>query len=171
MEINFAIPDVMTPAAAGQDRARTLEVDGRRLAVRAVCSADLLSVAGITAGKRRRTALLERCLTPVAAESSATEPGANVAEWSDAQQTVLAQTLADIDPQADVRVAVACDGCGKLWSCRFDIGRFLWREIDVWARQLLAEVYALASAFGWSESSILAMASWRRQVYLGMLRR
>jgi hypothetical protein len=88
-----------------------------------------------------------------------------------ADQLAVANRLADIDPQADVRLAVDCPNCEHAWSARFDIGPFLWAEINTWAQRLLADIHALAFAFGWSEKEILAMTAWRREIYLEMLRR
>ncbi len=47
-----------------------------------------------------------------------------------------------------------------------DIGRFLWREVSVAARRMLAEVHLLASAYGWAERDILALCPVRRAAYL-----
>ena len=51
----------------------------------------------------------------------------------------------------------------------FDIGAFLWSEIEACASRLLAEVDALARAYGWRERDILAMSGIRRAAYLDMV--
>ncbi len=48
----------------------------------------------------------------------------------------------------------------------FDVGGFLWEEIDVRARRLLDEVHALARSYCWSERQILELSETRRRAYL-----
>lgn len=73
------------------------------------------------------------------------------------------------DPFADVRFETTCPECGAAWRPRFDIGRYLWRELDAWARRLLRDVHALASTYGWNEREILALAPARRRAYLELV--
>ena len=81
----------------------------------------------------------------------------------------IAAEMENADPQANVQLALDCADCGHRWVSGFDIGSFLWNEIDNWARRVLREVFALASAFGWREADILAMSAGRRQLYLQMI--
>lgn len=77
--------------------------------------------------------------------------------------------MAEADPQADVQLDADCPACEHRWREPFDIASFLWTEISVLARRLLLEVHQLASAYGWSESDILALSPARRNAYLEML--
>jgi hypothetical protein len=81
----------------------------------------------------------------------------------------IAAEMEKADPQANVQLSLNCADCGHQWLSAFDIGSFLWSEIDSWARRVLGEVCALASAFGWREADILAMSAQRRQLYLQMI--
>ena len=81
----------------------------------------------------------------------------------------IAAEMEKADPQANVQLALDCADCGHRWLSGFDIVPFLWSEIDNWARRVLREVCALASAFGWREADILAMSAGRRQLYLQMI--
>ncbi|SRR5258706_2124952 len=81
----------------------------------------------------------------------------------------IAAEMEKADPQANVQIPLDCADCGNRWLSAFDIVYFLWSEIDNWAKRLLREVCALASAFGWRESDILAMTAQRRQLYLQMI--
>jgi len=87
----------------------------------------------------------------------------------DALIDAIAAEMEKADPQANVQLALDCADCGHRWLSGFDIGSFLWNEIDNWARRVLREVFALASAFGWREADILAMSAGRRQLYLKMI--
>ena len=77
--------------------------------------------------------------------------------------------MAEVDPQADVQMDLTCPACGHQWQALFDIESFFWREISAWANRILREVHALASAYGWRESDILSMSTWRRQTYLNLI--
>jgi hypothetical protein len=78
----------------------------------------------------------------------------------------IAAEMEKADPQANVQLPLDCADCGHRWVSPFDIVSFLLSEIDNWAKRLLREVCALASALGWSEEDILAMSAQRRQLYL-----
>ncbi len=80
----------------------------------------------------------------------------------------IEQELERLDPQADVRFAQACPACAHRFTAPFDIGAYLWHELDVHARRLLQEVDALARAYGWSEPQILALSGPRRASYLAL---
>ncbi|RJO70868.1 hypothetical protein D5S18_27175 [Nocardia panacis] len=112
---------------------------------RAITSRDLLAAARAEDPRRE---LLSRCVP---------EGGDGV------------EMLAALDPQADVLVELDCAVCGFAWSAPFDIGGYLWAEMDADARRLLSEVHVLASAYGWSEAEVLAVGPARRRRYLEMV--
>jgi hypothetical protein len=64
---------------------------------------------------------------------------------------------------------LCCPECGRRWEVVFDIGGFLWAEINDWAEHTLRTVHSLAEAYGWSEREILNLSPLRRQLYLGMV--
>ena len=82
----------------------------------------------------------------------------------------LTERMAEADPQADLQMVIGCPGCGHSWSVWFDIVRYLWVEIDNWAKHLMQEVVLLARSFGWSEGEILALTPQRRQLYIDLIR-
>ncbi|MGB7548981.1 MAG: hypothetical protein WBM14_14635 [Terracidiphilus sp.] len=97
-----------------------------------------------------------------AANIAATRPEwAERAEWIDRFERLNAS--------AEIRCVLFCAGCGHRPVLDFDIARFLWREVALAARRLLAEIHRLARAYGWSEQSIAAMSASRRGAYLEML--
>jgi hypothetical protein len=77
--------------------------------------------------------------------------------------------LAERDPQAELSFAVACLPCGHRWTSIFDVASYLWRELDVDARRLLAQVDVLARVYGWTEDTILGLSRTRRQLYVEMV--
>jgi len=87
-------------------------------------------------------------------------------QWSEELETRIARALDDADPCLDLTLDLACPACGHDWSAPFDVGGFLWEEIDVRARRLLDEVHALARSYCWSERQILELSETRRRAYL-----
>jgi hypothetical protein len=102
-----------------------------------------------------RRALLVRCITSPQA-----------ADTPDDILAAIAAAMADAAPQADVIIATPCDACGNTNEAMLDPTAFLWQSLAHGAQQLADEVHALAAAYHWSESDILALTSARRRRYL-----
>ena len=129
-----------------------------RIEVRPPDTRDLVAIAGAPDEESARAMLLGRCMTGA-------EPAALPAEIvSD-----VVAAIAACDPGADVTIALACPECGHGWESSLDIAAFLWSEIDAAARRVLRDIHALAVAYGWSESEVLAIPPARRQLYLAMV--
>lgn len=111
-----------------------------------------------------RLGLLERCVR--ATREGKPQP---LGDLPDEVLTAIMAAMEEADPQANVVLALSCPSCGHEWPSVFDIVSFFWSEINAWAYRLLREVHTLASAYGWSESDILRMSPWRREVYLRMV--
>jgi hypothetical protein len=158
LELELSEKDVRVVPPDGD--AGTVAVDGYELDVRPVTSRDLLVIRREAPDARRR--LLERCV--VAARSGCREVPAP--ELPDAVLAALPAALSTRDPQADVRLDLDCVACGHQWAAPFDIGAYLWTELDAYARRLLHEVHALALGYGWSERDVLAVSPARRRYYL-----
>ncbi len=163
LELAFGTDDVrVPPPAPGHDL--RLEAFGYEVRFRPPNSADLLALAG-SEPERAREALLLRC---VVAASRAGGPAAPD-ELPEDVLAAVSNRMAEADPQADVSVALTCPSCSHAWSMLFDILSYLWSEVDDWAERLLLEVHQLASAYGWSESDILALGARRRRIYLELV--
>jgi hypothetical protein len=91
------------------------------------------------------------------------------AAWSEGELDEIGEGMARADPLAEIRVNLRCPECGDERDEVLDVVAFLWAEVDARVRRLLADIHALASAYGWSEPEILAMSGGRRAVYLEML--
>lgn len=77
--------------------------------------------------------------------------------------------MAQHDPAADIQIGLHCPACSRQWELGFDIVSYFWDELEDWAQRVMAEVHALASAYGWSEREILALSPTRRKCYLEMV--
>ena len=109
--------------------------------------------------------LLARCVIEVERDGHT----ADVSTLPPSVEASLSDALLALDPRLDTGVALSCPACGTSWEADFDIGAYLWAEIDAWARGLLGEVHQLASAYGWTEPEVLALGPARRAHYLALL--
>lgn len=70
------------------------------------------------------------------------------------------------DPWINITLDVRCPACGQEDAADFDIASYLWNGIEQRARHLLNDIHALAKAYGWTETDILALSEMRRTTYL-----
>jgi hypothetical protein len=110
-------------------------------------------------------ALARRCVLSAERAGDPLSPSSLPAEVLAA----LERRMGEAAPTAEVRLHLACAGCGGSWERLLDIARFLWDEIATEARRLAGEVHALARAYGWGEAEILGMSARRRQLYLELV--
>ncbi len=164
LELDFSVDEIRAPFAEGAEDDFTVDSEQGvvyRLRLRPLSSDDLLAVAA----DPQPRALLARCT--LAAHGDDTPQ--DVAALPDDVASAVEARLAELDPQADVRLALRCADCAHAWTTTFDIGAFLWQEIDAWAQRLLREIHILASAYGWREPDILALSETRRRAYLELV--
>jgi hypothetical protein len=168
LESEFSASDVRSADGSlpASGSALHLKVSGFHVDYRLPTSDDLLAIpAGHTDAVSGVAELLRRCVTRAqrgAADLDAASLPEEVAKR-------IADDMADHDPDADVRIALECPACGTAWELPFDIVSYFWSELDDWAQRVLAEVHALASAYGWRESDVLALSPTRRRLYLDMV--
>jgi hypothetical protein len=163
LESSSRIEDIWPRCETGFAGVRTCVTDGYRMTLRPLSSDDLIALGSGAQRDSARGALLGRCLTDVVdRDGKSVSAGALPAHVIAAAEAQMAAA----DPQADVRLQLACPECEHRWRIAFDIGSFLWQEIHAWAQRTLREVHALARSYGWRESDVLALSATRRQVYL-----
>jgi hypothetical protein len=95
------------------------------------------------------------------------DPGAD--EWTNEDLDAIGERMALADPLAETRLVMHCLKCDYDWQENLDIAAFLWAEIEARGRRLLAQIHALASAYGWTEAEILSLSDNRRARYLEMV--
>ena len=170
LESAFSVSDVRTGAAPRPDAPRTLNLQQQGYAIdyRLPTSDDLLQVTAQRHDDDDDDAalqLMRRCV-------SRAQRGSDEIDAASLPEAVVATLGADMarrDPDADVKIAFVCPACGAPSQMHFDIVSYLWGELDDWAQRILADVHALARAYGWSEHVILALSPARRQLYLDMV--
>jgi hypothetical protein len=140
--------------AVSEDHWTELEME---MHMRAANTADLAAVRTSVSDDAACALLLARTMGTTPAELDAKDHPDWVARFE------------RLNANAEQRCVLTCDACAGRAEIDFDIAGFLWREVATAARRLLAEIHRLASAYGWSENSILAMSPARRCAYLEML--
>lgn len=108
--------------------------------------------------------LLLRCLAPDPEDPTGTTT------LSPETRERIAARMAELDPQAELRLQTTCPACGESVATLFDAGSFLLAEVDRLAGDLLAEVHLLARHYHWTERDILGLSPARRQAYLDLVR-
>lgn len=156
--------DASTLRAAGEPGERTGGDGSLRWRLRPISSADVVAAASLDANAAAG-ALLERAVVELERDG---EPVA-IDELDDAMRETIASALADCDPLAEILLDLECPSCATAWSLPFDAATYLHAELATAARRLLADVHAIAGAYGWSEAEILALSPARRECYLEMI--
>jgi hypothetical protein len=151
--------------AATEDGTFALVVDSCEVRFRLPNSVDLAAISGCEDVADARHRLLTRCV-------QTTQPGGQDGPGDPLPADVLdavVERMVQLDPLADVQLALTCPECGEQWQAMLDIVQFFWKEISAWAGRVLQQVHVLASAYGWRQDDILALSPQRRQIYLDMV--
>ena len=166
LELALEVADIRLPAPPDQPaELLRLSVEEYDVRFRLPGTADLAAVATESDLASARQLLLRRCVM------SARQGPVEVAldRLPEHILSAIVARMAEIDPQANVQLAVSCPNCHEKWEATFDIAGFFWSEVDAWGQRLVREVHALASAYGWREVDIVAMSPLRRQMYLELI--
>ncbi len=162
IEFEFQVEEVELPEAPERASEHEWNGDGWTVRFRLPHSGDLSAIAGEHDAASALKELTGRCFLHVehgGVTQPATETPASV-------RSAVEVRMAELDPQAEVRMDLRCPVCGETWEGIFDIADFLWTQIGVAARRLIRDVDLLARRYGWSEPEILALSAVRRQAYL-----
>ena len=161
LEFGFDLDDMSdVDEQVPEVRPLVVRMDEVEVAVLPPTGADLAAVAATRPGDAREE-LLARCLVDASVDVFDL-PEPRLADLIE----VIGDGLAEADPHSVVGFAATCAECGHGWPAELDVVGFVWAELDAWARRLLMDVHVLASAYGWTESDVLAVGRARRQFYL-----
>jgi hypothetical protein len=147
---------------------RTWTSDGTRIRARfrLPTGADLEAAAAAAVADVPATGadiLLSRCVEALDPPGGPPEVlPEDVATWLDA-------TMAELDPQAELRLSVDCPQCGLDFCTVLDAGACLYEEVIGRARLLYHEVHLLALHYHWGERELMAMTAQERNRYLDLL--
>lgn len=160
LEVRLPVKSVRVEAPARDREWHTIDSGASAVEFRLPNSIDLAAVAPVTGNSLRRLRLLERLV----------RQQGKVEEMSEEVAEKIERRMGELDPQAEICLELRCDACGAAFEAVFDVGSFLWAELDHWARRTLRDVHLLARGYGWSEDDVLRLHPWRRQMYVEMLR-
>lgn len=138
----------------------TVEVDGAAVHFRLPTTADLIALRDLPPD-RAADALFRRCMA-VADDGTDALRGSDPATIATAVDAAMEAAA----PAGAIDLAVACPECGTTTAAALDIPTLLWAEVETQAAALVAQVHALAAAYGWTEPEVLALSPRRRAAYL-----
>lgn len=160
MDLELAVPDLLVGRYAQVLSEHALAVDGGAwVRFRLPTGADLEAAAEAVDVEAGAALLLARCVLG----------DATAATLGDATRAALEEEMARLDPQAELRIAVACPACGGAVEATLDAGTLVLDELTGSADGLFREVHALARHYHWSEGEILGLEVPRRRRYLELL--
>lgn len=162
LEAGFSLSDIRVPVEAVEG-ACEMKADGHHVRFRLPATDDLLAIPPGADAKMARDILMTRCVVEVRNGAGKAVPPTALPPAIIPQ---ISAQMARADPQAIVDLALECPACGHAFSAAFDIASYLMAELHAWAQRLVADVAALARAFGWREADVLALSPARRQLYL-----
>jgi hypothetical protein len=164
-ELDLAEIFARQPEAPCRDAEHEWSRGDVRVRFRLLTSDDVGAVADRADGRQARAALLDRCILQIERGGEPMPVSSLPDEWVAA----LGEHVGHCDPRAETSVVLRCPCCAHAWSVALDMTSLLWEDVDRLARELLAEVHALARAYGWSERDVLALPKARRRAYLAMV--
>lgn len=127
------------------------------IAIRAPSTRDLLAAAG---RRDAREVILCRCGRHP--DGRTLDPHALTVD----DLAAIDAALESLAGAAFPTIGTQCPGCGRTVTGVIDAGALLWERVRTAAPAVLADVAALAGAYGWSESDVLALSPSRRSAYL-----
>ena len=90
-------------------------------------------------------------------------------DWPAAVAREVPARMAELDPQAEISLDLACPACGRRFSALFDTASYFLGELAGDPARLFRQVHSLALHYHWSEPEILALTPRRRRMYLDLL--
>jgi len=159
IDVSFGIADYLahhrprtargvTPTPDG----KWFELAGAPVRIRVPTVGDLLDM---TSSARAADSLTERCVHP---------PGLTAA-----QARRVDRALSALAPSLDDLIGGSCPVCRRDLTLRFEPLSYVLAELRLAFADVVPETHVLASAYGWSESVILALPRRRRQHYAALV--
>lgn len=108
--------------------------------------------------------VLRRCI-----QSITDQRGERMAEIPQAVMEQVPETMAALDPQAEVLLDLTCPECRAGFVAPFDAADYICQELAFGERQFYREVHALSFHYHWNEEAILRLTRRKRQIYVALL--
>jgi hypothetical protein len=153
LEAEIAVAELLAESAPETERP-ALQLDGRRVELRAPTLDDLDAAAAAGSEDAARRELVRRCV-----------PGGAATRFDADATAAVSAALEAVDPQLAVRVRLSCPSCEAQFSALLDIAAHLSAAVDRRAHAVLGEVAGLAAVYGWTEDAVLRLPPARRRAY------
>lgn len=108
--------------------------------------------------------LLRHCV-----QSATSSDGSTMEKLPEMLGEHVSDRMAELDPQAEITLHLACLVCGATFSAIFDTACYVIQELEAEAPHLYREVHLLAHHYHWSATEILHMSTERRRTFLRLL--
>lgn len=162
IEAGFAVADLLADPAP-DPQIRTVRAGGLTVEVRALSAGTLAQLTHACRGHdptEIQREILSHCVVSCETDQGVPTP------LPEALHLEIGDAVAALDPLSVISLSLQCPECQTTFETVFDPVAFLWQEISVLVKRLLAEVDQLARAYGWTEAEILALPAARRRAYL-----
>ncbi len=170
MDLDLLVSDLLVAPYGRERQSHSVTIaDGEdvfRVRFRLPTGADQEVAAALVAGDAEQAVrlVLARCVVDVVAAN-----GHAMEELPLAVARRLPALMAELDPQAELRLEAECPTCGAPFATLFDAAGYVQQEITQASGELFREIHLLAYHYHWSEAEILALTGPRRRRYLGLL--
>jgi hypothetical protein len=170
-KLEFNVDGNALIASCAPQSCSSVQVDGQSF--RLPTTRDLALIAGEPDALQASLRLFNQCVVEEArgeTTESQAEPQKTTREWTEESIEAIGACMAQADPLAEILLHFDCPACGQSFEENLDLPAFLWSKLESCAMRLMLDIHALASAYGWSEKEILALAPARRDFYLQAVR-
>lgn len=164
MDLDLRVADLLLPPNGLLPQEHTAEIGHngttQTIAFRLPTGADQEAAARLARHDpaEAAAALLRRCLASPTEKPLSPEIAAS-----------LGRHIAEKDPQAEIRLNLACPECGHNFVALFDTATYFFKELADRAAHLYRQVHLLAFYYHWSEAEIMGMTAVKRRRYLTLL--
>jgi uncharacterized protein (UPF0212 family) len=164
LELQFAVEDLLEALAEPRPGELSLTSGAYELELRLPTVADLARAQRAGDVQRAAAMLAAACVSTCRLDGIEVSSDAVPAAVLDEAQRRLQRFDLAGEP-----LELTCPDCATRWSTALEVATLVLAELDVEGRRLLADVHALARAYGWSEREIAALPPARRRRYVEMV--
>ncbi|MFW9918569.1 MAG: hypothetical protein ACFFED_03150 [Candidatus Thorarchaeota archaeon] len=95
----------------------------------------------------------------------------NIDDLPKSMLATISKQLENIDPLMNLNLKLICPACGEEGVYFLDLETISLEILRETQRELFEGIHILAREYGWNESEILSLPSWRRKQYISMIER
>ncbi len=163
MSFGLSVRELLQPRLREARTECEVNVEGLALRIRPVTGGDLEALASAKDNEDLREMLVRTCILSSKPALPPTLSEKVIAEVS--------SKLAELDPQADLVLDLACPACHRGFKSPFFVEDFVLREFHSRKSQVEKEVHWIALNYHWNEDEILSLPMTRRKRYVDLINR